>query len=71
MTYSAESIQAFWALMRIGKQKPFLVRRLLQRLDRCEIDERTAAEWLTDSRHDVTTRPSGRSLTVLPGSLYK
>ena len=64
MTYSTEAIQAFWALMRMGKPKPFLVRRLLQRLDRDEIDERTAAEWLAVSRSDLRVRPTARRLTI-------
>jgi hypothetical protein len=65
MTYSAESIAVFWALMRAGRPKPFLVRRLLQRLDRGEIDERAATEWLADTGRAGKPRRSMPSLTVL------
>jgi hypothetical protein len=61
MAYSTVSIREFWQLMRVARQKPFLVRRLLQRLDRGEIDEREAAEWLAcenrrPSRHRAEFR---------------
>jgi hypothetical protein len=46
MTYSAESVHAFWALMRSARPKEFLVRRLLQRMERGEMDEHEAAAWL-------------------------
>jgi hypothetical protein len=65
MTYSAESITVFWALMRVGRPKPFLVRRLLQRLDRGEIDELAATEWLSRATRAVRARRSRPSLTVL------
>jgi hypothetical protein len=65
MAYSTESIAAFWALMRAGRPKPFLVRRLLQRLDRGEIDERTATEWLADARRAGSARRSRPSLTIV------
>jgi hypothetical protein len=61
MAYSTESIQAFWAMMRRARSKPFLVQRLLQRMDGGEIDEREAAEWLASEECRVMIHASGYS----------
>jgi len=51
MSYSAESVQMFWAMIRAARPRAFLVRRLLQRLERGEIDEREAADWIASARN--------------------
>lgn len=61
MTYSTESVHAFWALMRLANQKPFLVRRLLQRLENGEIDEREAAEWIAPDSGTTRVQARGNS----------
>jgi hypothetical protein len=56
MAYSPESVRKFWALMRATEPRSFLVRRLLQRLERGELDEQEAAEWLACDERQLAAR---------------